>query len=159
MTREELTKAVAEHPFTAGFRPEHIEKLAAMASNVRFAKNELIFREGDSSSFFYLLLSGTATLEITAAGRTLRIATLAGGEELGWSSLTPEHTKQFCARTLEEVQALAFDGARLLHACEEDCAFGFALSRALLKVVAGRLHATRIQLLDVYKPAAKPAQV
>lgn len=154
MTPEETVQTLVRHPFTEEFRPTDVEKLAAMASEVSFAKNDVIFREGDVSSFFYLILSGTVALEVTAPGRTVRISTLCTGDELGWSSLTPGHTKQFLARALEEVRALAFDGARLLNAGNEDCAFGLVLTRAMLNVVARRLHATRIQLLDLYRPPA-----
>ena len=157
MTLENLRNTLREHPFLEGFEPEHIGKLAAMASEVRFGKGELIFREGDESSFFYLLLSGSVALETTTAGRTLRIVTLGHGEELGWSSVTPSHRKQFQARSMEETQALAFDGVRLQHACEEDCRFGFALMRAMLRVVTRRLQSTRLQLLDMYSPV--PAKV
>ena len=55
---------------------------------------------------------------------------------------------------LEEVHALAFDGERLRHACEEDYAFGFWFMRSILKVMSGRLHAIRAQLVDVYSPVA-----
>jgi CRP/FNR family transcriptional regulator, cyclic AMP receptor protein len=161
MTHEELANIIREHPFAHGFASEHIDKLSSMGGRVRFAKNELIYREGDVSSLFYLLLEGKVALEVNAPGRTVRIATLGGGEELGWSSFTPGHPKQFHARTLEEVVALAFDGARLLHACDEDKAFGYAVARAILRVVAERLHATRIQLMDVCTivPGAKLAPV
>jgi len=156
MTLELLANNLRAHPFLHGFSDEHINKLAAMASEIHFAKGELIFREGDESSFFYLLLSGNTALETTAPGRVVRIVTLGYGEELGWSSLTPSHTKQFQARALEDTQALAFDGARLQHACEEDCRFGYALMQAMLRVVAQRLQATRLQILDMYAaPAAK----
>ena len=157
MTSENLANTLREHPFLEGFAPEHIDKLAAMASEVRFGKGELIFREGDESSFFYLLLSGTVALETSTPGRTLRIATLGRGEELGWSSVTPRHGKQFQARSLEETRALAFDGVRLQHGCEEECRFGYALMRAMLQVVARRLLSTRLQLLDLYSPAGTKA--
>ena len=64
----------------------------------------------------------------------MRVATLYAGEVLG---LVLGHRgyngKQFQARALEEVHALAFDGARLRHACEEDYAFGFRFMRAILQ--------------------------
>jgi CRP-like cAMP-binding protein len=100
------------------------------------------------------LLSGKVALETNTPGRTVRIVTLGPGEELGWSSLTPSHSKQFQARALEETEALAFDGARLQHACEEDCRFGYTLMTAMLRVVANRLQSTRLQLLDMYSPVA-----
>ena len=153
MTFDNLANTLREHPFLEGFEPEHIDKLAGMASEVRFGKGELIFREGDQSSFFYLLLSGKVSLETNTPGHMLRIVTLGRGEELGWSSVTAHHSKQFQARSLEETQALAFDGVRLQHACEEDCRFGYTLMRAMLRVVAQRLQSTRLQLLDMYSPA------
>lgn len=154
MTLEELANTLREHPFLEGFRAEHIDQLAGMASEVRFAKGEIVFREGDESSFFYLVLSGTVALETTTPGRILRVATLGRGEELGWSSVTSRHSKQFQARCLEETRALAFDGVRLLHACEQNCGLGYALMVAMLRVVAQRLQSTRLQLLDMYSPAA-----
>jgi CRP-like cAMP-binding protein len=113
----------------------------------------LIFREGDHSSFFYLLISGNVALDVISPGRPVRVATLYAGEVLGWSSVTVGRDgKQFQARSLEDVHALAFDGERLRHACEEDYAFGFWFMRAILKVMSGRMHAIRTQLVDVYSP-------
>ena len=152
MVRHDVTGSLRAHPFLEGFRPEHIRKLAALAGPVSFSAGDIIFHEGDASSFFYLLLSGTVALELPTPGRAVRVATLGGGEELGWSSMTCAHEKVFQARALEDVEALAFDGARIHHACEDEAALGYALTRAALNVVARRLHATRLQLVDVYTP-------
>jgi CRP/FNR family transcriptional regulator, cyclic AMP receptor protein len=154
MSTEIVTGLLTEHPFTKGFWPDHIARLAAMAGELRFLPGELIFHEGDHSSLFYLLISGNVALEVVSPGRPVRVSTLYAGEVLGWSSVTGDNDKQFQARALEEVHALAFDGARLCHACEEDYAFGFWFMRAILSVMSGRLHAIRAQLLDVYSPVA-----
>ena len=66
--------------------------------------------------------------------------------------------KHFQARGLERVEALAFDGGDLLAACESDSAFGFIFMHPLLGVVAERLQATRLQLLDMHSPVAKRAR-
>jgi hypothetical protein len=50
-------------------------------------------------------------------------------------------------------EILAFDGAQLQAACEEDPNFGYALLKRLLGVVAERLLATRMQLMDMSAPA------
>jgi CRP/FNR family transcriptional regulator, cyclic AMP receptor protein len=152
MNSESAAALLQQHPFTKGFWPEHIERLAAMAAEVHFAPGELIFHEGDRSSLFYVLISGNVALEVVSPGRPVRVSTLIAGEVLGWSSITSENGKQFQARALEEVHALAFDGARLKHACEEDFALGFHFMRAVLSVMSERLHATRIQLVDIYSP-------
>ncbi len=142
-----------EHPFTAGFQPEQIDRLADIGHEVHFDRDQVIFREGDESSFFYVIISGKVGLEVTALGRTLRVQTLQDGETLGWSSvLGATGGKHFQARAVGSVWALAFDGARLKEACDQDVEFGYTLMRRLLAVVAGRLQATRLQLLDMYSP-------
>ena len=148
----QLVELLQNHPFTKGFWPDHVARLAAMASETRFAGGEIIFEEGDPSSLFYVILSGNVALEVQSPGRPVRVATLYAGEVLGWSSLTGDNGKQFQARALEEVHALAFDGIRLKHACHADFAFGYHLMTAILSVTAERLHAIRAQLLDLYTP-------
>ncbi|MEO8595512.1 MAG: Crp/Fnr family transcriptional regulator [Candidatus Solibacter sp.] len=149
-----ITDALSAHAFTAGFWPDHIARLRSMACEMNFRPGELIFREGDHSSFFYLLVTGNVALEVISPGRPVRVSTLYPGEVLGWSSVTGEgDSKQFQARALEDVHAIAFDGARLRHACEEDYAFGFYFMRRILSVMSERLHSIRTQLVDVYCPA------
>ena len=147
--------ALAAHPFAKSFWPEHIDRLAAMASEVLFAPGEVVFREGDPSSLFYLLVSGSVALEVTSPAHPVRVLTLYTGDVLGWSSVTGETVKQFQARALEPVRALAFDGVRLRRACEEDYAFGFAFMRAIVTVLSGRIHAVRNQLSEVYSPVGE----
>jgi CRP-like cAMP-binding protein len=140
------------HPFGKQFWPEQMSRLAAMASETRFEPGELIFHEGDRSSLFYLLISGNVALEVATPGRAVRVQTLYAGDVLGWSSVAGESNKQFQARALEPVHALAFDGARLRHACEEDYSFGFIFMRAMTMVLADRLRAVRGQLIETYTP-------
>jgi len=152
MESKSLTDILREHPFLEGFKPQHVEKMAGMAREVQFGRDQMIFREGEQSDMFYLLLSGRVALEVSAPGRIVRIQTLGEGDELGWSSLLEEESKRFQVRSLEPARALAFQGAQLRQACEEDCAFGYALERQIIKVISSRLQATRLQLLDLYAP-------
>ncbi len=154
MQTKSLREILKEHAFLEGFKPEHIDKMAELALEVQFGRDQIIFREGQESGLFFLILSGRIALEVSAPGRILRVQTLEAGEELGWSSVLGEGGKHFQARSLETVRALAFEGARLRQACEQDPSFGYALMKRLLKVVAERLQATRLQLLDVYAPRA-----
>ena len=150
MNTVQVQSALASHPFLARLPESDIEKLAALSFEAHFQAEQIIFREGDPSSFFYLILSGHIALEVQAPGRVLRIQTVGEGDELGWSSLLASVNKQFQARCLEPVMALAFDGAQIVAQCESDTAFGFRLLRKVLATVADRLRATRLQLLDVY---------
>jgi len=150
MATSQVTAALAAHPFLEGLNPSHLEKLAQLAFEVTFEPDQIIFREGDPSSFFYLIVSGKVALEIAAPGRFITIQTLVDGDELGWSSLLDQVNKQFRARCINPVRALAFDGARVIAACEEDHEFGYMVLRKILAIVADRLAATRLQVVDVY---------
>ena len=156
MNVDVVAELLHKHPFVEDLQPRHIEILAELASEVSYEKNQIIFREGDECGLFYLILSGRVALEITAPGRTIRVQTLNGGDELGWSSVLMQE-KLFQARALEPVRLLALDGVHLHEVCKEDSVFGYELMYRLLRVVSRRLQATRFQLLDVYAPAAKPA--
>jgi len=120
---------------------------------VKFERDEIIFREGDASHTFYLLFSGKVSLEVVAPGKIVRVQTLMEGEELGWSAVLPDAGKQFQARAMTNVRMLVFDGVALREAMDKDCSLGYAIATRLLSVVARRLQATRLQLLDLYAPA------
>lgn len=157
MTTKTLPQ-LAKHPFVEDeFLPQHIEKLKALAEEVRFAPDAIIFREGEDSPYFYLIVSGRVGLEMLADGRMLRVQTLGAGDELGWSTLLAGSHKHFQARALGPVDALRFSGSELLAACRDDPSFGYALMHRLLAVVAERLEATRLQLIDTFSPVAKKA--
>ena len=79
---DKILEAVQGHPFAEGLTPEHCATLAALARRTSFAKDEIIFREGDPKHEFFLLLTGRAALEMVAQGRTLRVHTLEAGDEL-----------------------------------------------------------------------------
>lgn len=150
MGTSQIIAALAHHPFLDGLQPNHLDKLAMLACEISFEPDQVIFREGDPSSLFYLILSGRVAIEVAMPGRFLTIQTIGGGEELGWSSLLDQVNKQFRARCVEPVCALAFDGPRLTAEFENDHEFGYMLLRKVLATVAERLRATRLQMLDVY---------
>lgn len=151
-----LLAVAGELPFLKGLSEEHVGKLMALAGEARFSADDIIFREGEKSDFFYLILSGKVALEVRTSGHVLRVQTLEVGDELGWSSFLEDEPKRFQARALVRVHALKFEGAQLRKACAEDRELGHALEHRLLQVVSSRLQATLLQLSDIYSPA-KPS--
>jgi CRP-like cAMP-binding protein len=146
-----------EQPFVEGLTPAQIERLASLAREVRYDRGHVLFREGEECDDFYLIVSGLVALEIAPPEGSFRVDTLSAGDELGWSSFLMGRGRQFQARVLRDLHALAFSGADLRVLCEEDTAFGYELMRRLLGVVADRLQATRLQVMDMYWPVAKKA--
>jgi CRP-like cAMP-binding protein len=154
---DKILEAVRGHPFAEGLTPEHCATLAGLARQTSFAKDEIIFREGDPKHEFFLLLTGRAALEMVVQGRTLRVHTLEAGDELGWSAVLMGGGKRFQARALEPIEALAFDGYKLLDTCRADTGFGYKIMHRLLGVVSERLQAARMQVLDSHSPIARRA--
>jgi CRP/FNR family cyclic AMP-dependent transcriptional regulator len=141
-----LETLIAEHPFLAGLKPAHLDVLCDCAMQTQFAKDQLIFREGDLANRFYLIQEGRVALESRAGGeRTVLIQTVGAGEVLGWSWLFPPYYWHFDARTLAPTKAIFFYGTRLRAQCEEDHDFGYELMKRMAAVVILRLQAAREQ--------------
>lgn len=152
-----VLEVVARHPFTAGLDTDHVHRLASMAREMCFDKGRVIFTEGDQSHEFYLLVHGMVALELSSGGALHRFQTLYANDEFGWSALMPEKGKVLQARALERVDVLVFDGQQLQTAFQHDPAFGLTFTTRLLGVVAERLDAARVQLLDLYAPESRRA--
>ncbi len=153
----QASQHLSAHPFVAEFGPEHKARLAGMAKQVRFAVDQVIFREGDDHSVLYLLEEGMVAIELEVPGHVLRVQTLHGGDIFDWSALLPHAGKHFQARALDPVTALAFQGEELLASFKSDPQFGLVFMLRLMGVVSERLSATRMRLLDMYSPVAKRA--
>ena len=152
-----LLQALESHPFVSDFPPQDRARLAALAKEVRFEPDQVIFREGDDYSVFYLLGKGMVALELEVPGHVLRVQTLYAGDVFDWSALLPHAGKHFQARALDAVTALAFEGDQLLASFRADPQFGLVFMLRLMGVVSERLRNTRLQLVDVYSPEAKRA--
>jgi CRP-like cAMP-binding protein len=151
MTIRNLEPLLAEHPFLKGLAPEHLALLAGCASNVVFQPGEHLLHEGGEARNFFVLRHGRAQVETATPGRgPIPIQTLGPGDILGWSWLIPPHRNRFDARALELIRAIALDGECLRNKCEVDHDLGYALLKRFTQVMAERLEATRLQLMDLY---------
>jgi CRP-like cAMP-binding protein len=154
---DSILAAIEQHPFSLGLTPEHCATLASLGSHRTYAKDEIIFAEGDERHEFFLLLKGRIALEMMAQGKALRVHTLEAGDELGWSSVLSGRGKFYQARALEPAEVICFDGYELLEKCRSDHFFGYKIMHRLVGVVSERLQAARMQVLDMYSPIARKA--
>lgn len=152
MSQDELRAMCSDHAFLGGISERSLNALAACAELREYGPDNLLGREGEPADVFYLIRSGRVALEIHTPTRgSVRIQTVGSGEPVGWSWLVPPHRWQFDARATEPTQTIAIDGVALRENCEQDHELGYQLLKRLVTVVAGRLAATRLQLLDIYK--------
>ena len=148
---ENLERILTEHPFLAGIDSEYIKLLVGCASNVVFRPGEFIFREGDEANAFYFIRHGKVVVETFVPQKgPVVIQTREEGEILGWSWLVPPYRWHFDARAFELTRAIALDGKCLRDKCESDHGLGYELMKRFTLIIAERLEATRLQLLDIY---------
>lgn len=139
------------HPFFAGLPIADVELIAGCGRNVRFAAGDTLFDEGGPADTFYVLRRGRIAIETHAPAREpLVIMTLGHGDVAGWSWLFPPYRWQFGGRALDDVSAIALDGACLRAKCDDEPRLGYRLMQRFARLATERLQATRIQLLDLY---------
>ncbi len=154
MTPETILEAFQELEFTSNMDPTQLEQLSALAFEVSFAEGQWIFRETDVGELVYLIKEGKVALSISVPGQGRKsILTLGPGQILGWSSLFPSGRKTANARTVTPTRAYAFNASQLREAMDADHDLGCALLWEIANVIAGRLKATRLQLLDIFAPS------
>jgi CRP/FNR family transcriptional regulator, cyclic AMP receptor protein len=146
-----IDEILGEHPFFAGLTPERRQLIAGCARNQRFDAGTYLLREGEAASEFFLIRHGRVALQIAAPGREpVTIATLDPGQIVGASWLVPPYRWTIDARALELTRVIAIDAACLRGKCEEDHHLGYDMMKRFLPILIDRLHAARLQILDVY---------
>ncbi|MFF8941547.1 cyclic nucleotide-binding domain-containing protein [Streptomyces sp. NPDC014864] len=137
----------------AALPAEHRERLMRVAHEVSFDMGARLFEEGRHADRFWIIKTGTVALDLHVPGRRAAlIESLGHGELVGWSWHFSPYVWQLGAETMSPVRAWEFDAATVRRMCEEDPEFGRAVAIWVGRVVAHRLHSSRIRLLDLYAP-------
>jgi len=154
---EQFLEMARAYRLLAELEPQQLRKLLPLAEDKQFAAGQIIFQEGDKSSFLHLIVSGEVALEMVIDGEKVRVQTLHAGEAMGWSALTTDCHTHFQARAISPVSSVAFPSERIRAACEADPEMGYALMKRLLELVTERLDKTRMQLVSQHR-APEPAR-
>ncbi|MFF3612028.1 cyclic nucleotide-binding domain-containing protein [Streptomyces sp. NPDC002580] len=137
----------------AALEPVHRKRLMDLAREVSFDAGARLFEEGRRADHFWIVHTGTVTLDLRTPGRRPAvIETLGHGELVGWSWHFPPYLWHLGAEAMSPVRAWEFDAEAVRALCAEDPEFGRAIAVWVGLVVAQRLHASRIRLLDLYAP-------
>ena len=143
---------IANHPFFQTMERKHQELLAVHARRSKFLTGDLILKEGEAATTFYVIGHGTVALTAHTLRRgDISIQTIQDGDVLGWSWLYPPYQWHFDARAKTLVRAIAFDAKKMRDLVETDHELGYQLMRRFASVMLDRLHMARMQLLDVYR--------
>ncbi|MGW7543166.1 Crp/Fnr family transcriptional regulator [Streptomyces sp. NPDC054770] len=138
---------------TKALESVHRERLMRLAREVSFAAGTRLFEEGVRADRFWVVRTGTVALDLHVPGRRPAvIETLGPGELVGWSWHFPPYLWHLGAEAMSPVRAWEFDAGAVLEACAQDAGFGRAIAVWVGQVLAQRLHASRVRLLDLYAP-------
>jgi len=149
-----IRRTLGDHAFFGGMDPRHLDTLARMAAWSGHPAHSWLAHTGDAPNWFHAIVDGRVGIEIDAPGRApLIVATLHPGDVVGWSWFVDRQPWQFDVVALDDVRTVAIDVEDLLDACASSEGLRHELTTRLLRVVASRLHGTRMQLVDVYGSA------
>lgn len=138
--------------FLEGVDAESLRHLATIAEVRAIPAGTVLFWEGQSHPWIYLIAEGTVALEMQVPGEgQKRLQTVGEGELLGWSPLMGGAGMTATARTVRSARVVAIDAAQLTALCEHEPRFGLVFLRRTVESLASRLRATRLQLMDVYR--------
>lgn len=149
MAAENMAELLRQHQFFTGVDAKHIDALAAKCQVAEFPARTKIFAEFERAKDTYFILNGEISLGICDASGCRQITVVTKGDLLGWSPLIGRSRLFDTAWTATHVRALAFDGQELVRYCEEHPEFGFEFMRRAACVLADRLSAARVQLLEL----------
>ncbi|CCQ74982.1 cyclic nucleotide-binding domain-containing protein [Magnetospira sp. QH-2] len=148
---EGMETLLKDHPFFDGLNDDYRVLLAGCAANERMEEGAYVAREGDDADKFYLVRHGRISLEYHVPGREpLIIETLEEGDIFGWSWLVPPHKWAYDVRAMTLCRLVSLDANCLRGKCENDHSLGYELHKRFVPIIAHRLSAARMRLLDMY---------
>jgi len=146
---EELEQELAEHAFFKGLPPGLLHAAAAGAKHRTYRAGEFLLREGRTADEFFLVMDGKVALEVFAADRLrITVQTVGRGEVLGWSWLTPPARWSLDAIAVKSTRAISIQAAALWSRFADQPAEGYQFLLRLVPVLAGRIQAMEMQLLE-----------
>jgi CRP-like cAMP-binding protein len=144
-----IESILRDHSFVKGLAEEQIASLAAVATRVSFAENQIILADREHSSAFYFVVSGSVAVELRASRFALCVQALGPGQVFGWSALLDHQDTLFQVRARENTEALRVSGDDLKSLCHRDTPLGAEFLQRTLQVVASRVRATEERFAEM----------
>jgi CRP-like cAMP-binding protein len=150
---KELKQLLLEHAFLKGMEERYIDRIAEFARLKVVKPGEYLYRNGDPADCCYLLRDGCVAIELYHPSRgPVTLQTVGADKVLGWSWLVPPYEWKFDGRAIELTRGICIEAGHLREECERDHEFGYQILKRFVPIIAERLEATRIQLLDLFGP-------
>lgn len=120
-----------------------------------FGRDELLFVEASPADVFYVVERGRVRLELSTPGKpTAVIQTIGPGDLVGLSWFAPNGTWSWDARAVMDTTVRVYDAAAVKAACAGDDALRADVAECVASEAIRRLHAARLQLVDLFAGTA-----
>ena len=147
----ELERLITEHPFFQDMEGDLRKTMVECATLRIYAAGEYIHRHGDAADRFYLIRHGSVAQELPVPDQEpIVIQTLHAGDILGWSWLVPPYHWTTDVRAMQLTRAVSLDARCLRGKYENDPLLAYELFKRFIPVIASRLEAARLQLINIY---------
>src|SRR4051795_1026023 len=109
---ENIVGLLAKVPVFEALAPDDVRRVADVAVPRRFAAQQVIFREGDSSDTCYVVRKGHArALRENTDGRMIALAHFGPGDIFGELAMFDDERRSATVETLDAVEAIAIAGS------------------------------------------------
>lgn len=148
-----LVQALKSVPLFSGLSATQLESIHRVSQTREFAKETLLFREGDQGDSLYLVLSGRVKAILMAEdGREVILAFLGPGELVGEMALfDPEERRTATVVTAEQSSLLILSGRQFMEVIMQNPSIALSILRTLtrrLKDTSSRI--ANLIFLDTY---------
>ena len=117
-----------------------LDRFAQIVDLLRFDKDEIIFREKEPSTRFYMLKAGRVLLEQRISDHvTVCVAAVKPGFSFGWSAMMENETYTLDAVCEEPSEVFSFTSEKFRKLFEQDPELGLRVHQRLLVIIKKRL--------------------
>ena len=121
-----------------GMNRNFVKAVMDMAEKETFQKGDILFREGDPATYFYILIKGRAKLIIGEDGPVVYTVDHAG-EAFGWSSLIDRDVYSASAECTEVTTLQKIDAKTFHKTLEKETTNGLIFFKRLAGLIGNRL--------------------
>ena len=113
-----------------------------------FGPGGIIFKQGDESTYFYMLKAGKVLLEVEASETiSVSMAAIKAGRCFGWSALIPGSQYTSTAVCVEPCEVMSIPAQVFLDLMEKDHSMGYRVMQIIASILKSRLGRRTEQFL------------
>ncbi|MEJ2011114.1 MAG: Crp/Fnr family transcriptional regulator [Anaerolineales bacterium] len=147
---------LVELPLFQGLNQEHLELLALGVERESYARDALIFAQGERALKLFVLLEGRVAIRYKPYdGDVLPVAEIKPNGVFGWSAALGRQSYTSCALSLDESVMLSMRGETLKQLCEQHPETGVIILERLAEVIAQRLQNTHTHVVELLRNGVK----